>query len=166
MFSARWPLARRMALWVLDQALPEAPDLTALLRTVFITMAAGAAAGVALIGLFAVGMAGIYQLLMEQGFSSSTSMLSVTGIALLGVFAAYRFVYGRIDDLTNRRSTIAEEADIIGEVRDLATSLALGFIQGLQEKDSPSRKKTDASYEAEFEATDDEQVIHLKRTKK
>jgi len=164
MFSVRWPLARRMALWVLDQALPDAPDLAALLRTVFITMAAGAAAGVALVGLFIVGLSGIYQLLLEQGLSPAISSLSVTGIALLAVFAAYRFVRTVMDDWVNRRTAVKDEADILGEIKDIATTLAFSFLDGLKEEPkAPRNGKEDIVVMAEDEG--EAQVIRIKRTK-
>lgn len=124
-------LGQRAAIWVLNQALPDAPDLTTLLRATFVTIAVGAAAGVAAVALAGVVLLGLHQL--AASYIGPWAALTTLACALLLVGGCWYAIDQQIKRWGARRQLLRSQTDPLAHARDMAESIIGGFLSGLTE---------------------------------
>ncbi|MGE3769790.1 MAG: hypothetical protein AB7G06_02435 [Bdellovibrionales bacterium] len=162
-FARRLFLKHRLALWMLDQALPDPPALAGALRAILLTMAVGAAAGVAALGFVAAGLLGMYQLMLDQGITAQTAALGVIALALLFIYAGFRLVDNTISHWSRRRSFLHREADPFNQTKDILMTLASDFIDGLRSEPPPPQRRKSLAPGDVGDVSDATPVIPLRR---
>lgn len=155
-------LKKRVALWALGVALPEADDLRPHVRSAMLGVAAAAVVGVLIALASAAGLAGAYFYLVENGYSEAIALAVVCASALILAVIAFAVSKASVKKslgidqslklFHNPRAAGLEDSlnQIIGGFLD-------GFLEDDEEEEKP-RKKPKARVEAELDVTFESQA--------
>lgn len=176
-------LLRRVSLWILGQALPEAGALRKPARIAMIGVMVASIAGALIALSVAAGMIALYFFLQNEGLSVEGSLGVVAGVGLLTGLLAFFAARGRMDAIPESLENLQmfqqhRPKDIFGELLNMVVG---GFMEGISDKKDiakPANRREEIedaieallaqleALEEDADELEDEVVLEIDRTAK